>query len=319
VSSGGIAGVVTPSEPGRTRRGRLAPSVLNGPVRQRRGPGWLALITRRKTTLVGALLMLSMLLIGTLAPVIGGDPGLMDVAGRLRAPGRTHWFGTDDVGRDVFSRVVYGARLSLLVGASVVGFSFGVGVTCGLIAGFYRRLDNVVMRVMDGLMAFPAIVLAIALMAALGASVVNVIVAIGVVYSPRVARVVRGSVLVIRETSYVEAARALGAADLPLMARHVLPNCLSPVIVQASFVFAAAVLTEAALSFLGVGVPPYVPSWGVILAEGRLYIQQAPWLVIYPGVAIMLTIFGLNLFGDGLRDLLDPKIRGLTSERQSQT
>jgi peptide/nickel transport system permease protein len=175
------------------------------------------------------------------------------------------------------------------------------------------------MRVMDGLMAFPAIVLAIALMAALGASVVNVIVAIGVVYSPRVARVVRGSVLVIRETSYVEAARALGASDLVLMGRHVLPNCLSPVIVQASFVFAAAVLTEAALSFLGVGVPPYVPSWGVILAEGRLYIQQAPWLVIYPGVAIMLTIFGLNMFGDGLRDLLDPKIRGLTSERQSQT
>jgi peptide/nickel transport system permease protein len=243
----------------------------------------------------------------------------MDVAGRLKAPGRAHWFGTDDVGRDVFSRVVYGARLSLLVGAAVVTFSFVIGVLCGLTAGFYRRLDNPIMRVMDGLMAFPAIVLAIALMAALGASVVNVIVAIGVVYSPRVARVVRGSVLVIRETSYVEAARALGASDLVLMARHVLPNCLSPVIVQASFVFAAAVLTEAALSFLGVGVPPYVPSWGVILAEGRLYIQQASWLVIFPGVAIMLTIFGLNLFGDGLRDLLDPKIRGLTSERQSQT
>jgi len=288
-------------------------------VPKRRGPGWLTLLTRRKTTLVGAVLMLGMLLTGTLAPLIGGDPGLMDVAGRLQAPGRAHWFGTDDVGRDVFSRVVYGARLSLLVGAAVVVFSFAVGVVCGLVAGFYRRLDNPVMRVMDGLMAFPAIVLAIALMAALGASVINVIVAIGVVYSPRVARVVRGSVLVIRETSYVEAARALGAADLVLMGRHVLPNCLSPVIVQASFVFAAAVLTEAALSFLGVGVPPYVPSWGVILAEGRLYIQQAPWLVIYPGVAIMLTIFGLNMFGDGLRDLLDPKIRGLTSERQSQT
>jgi peptide/nickel transport system permease protein len=165
-------------------------------------------------------------------------------------------------------------------------------------------------------MAFPAIVLAIALMAALGPSVVNVIVAIAVVYSPRVARVVRGSVLVIRETTYVEAARALGVSDLVLLTRHVLPNCMSPVIVQGSFVFAAAVLTEAALSFLGVGVPPYVPSWGVILAEGRLYIQQAPWLVLYPGVAIMLTIFGLNLFGDGLRDLLDPKIRGLATERQ---
>ena len=286
------------------------------PVPRRASPGWLALITRRKTTLVGAVLMLVMVLVSALAPVVAGDPGHMDVARRLSAPGRAHWFGTDDVGRDVWSRVVYGARLSLLVGAAVVGLSFAIGVVCGLAAGYYRRLDNVIMRVMDGLMAFPAIVLAIALMAALGSSVINVIVAIGVVNAPRVARVVRGSVLVIRETSYVEAARALGASDGLMIVRHVLPNCLSPVIVQGSFVFAAAVLTEAALSFLGVGVPPYVPSWGVILAEGRLYIQQAPWLVIYPGVAIMLTLFCLNLFGDGLRDLLDPKIRGLATERQ---
>jgi peptide/nickel transport system permease protein len=285
-------------------------------ARRRAGPHWIVLLARRRTTVVGAVLMTLMIGVGVLAPLIGGDPAHMDVAGRLAAPGRAHWFGTDDVGRDVWSRVVYGARLSLLVGVAVVVLSFVVGVVCGVVAGFYRRLDNVVMRVMDGLMAFPAIVLAIALMAALGPSVVNVIVAIAVVYSPRVARVVRGSVLVIRETSYVEAARALGASDLTLITRHVLPNCLSPVIVQGSFVFAAAVLTEAALSFLGVGVPPYVPSWGVILAEGRLYIQQAPWLVLYPGVAIMLTIFGLNLFGDGLRDLLDPKIRGLASERQ---
>ena len=276
----------------------------------------LALLTRRRTTLAGAVIMTIMVSVGLLAPVIGGDPVHMDVAGRLAAPSRVHWFGTDDVGRDAWSRVVYGARLSLLVGVAVVVLSFLVGVVCGLVAGYYRRLDNVVMRVMDGLMAFPAIVLAIALMAALGPSVLNVIVAIAVVYSPRVARVVRGSVLVIRETSYVEAARALGASDLALINRHILPNCLSRVIVQGSFVFAAAVLTEAALSFLGVGVPPYVPSWGVILAEGRLYIQQAPWLVLYPGAAIMLTIFGLNLFGDGLRDLLDPKIRGLATERQ---
>jgi peptide/nickel transport system permease protein len=283
----------------------------------RRGmPRWLVLLIRRKTTLVGAVIMTLMLAVGLLAPVIGGDPAHMEVAGRLAAPSRAHWFGTDDVGRDVWSRVVYGARLSLLVGVAVVVLSFLVGVVCGLVAGYYRSLDNVVMRVMDGLMAFPAIVLAIALMAALGPSVINVIAAIAVVYSPRVARVVRGSVLVIRETSYVEAARALGASDVVLIGRHILPNCLSPVIVQGSFVFAAAVLTEAALSFLGVGVPPYVPSWGVILAEGRLYIQQAPWLVLYPGAAIMLTIFGLNLFGDGLRDLLDPKIRGLATERQ---
>jgi peptide/nickel transport system permease protein len=241
----------------------------------------------------------------------------MDVAARLRPPGAPHWFGTDDLGRDVFSRVVFGARLSLMIGAAVVVFALLVGTLCGLVAGFYRRLDNVIMRVMDGLMAFPAIVLAVALMAALGPSVLNVILAIGVVYAPRVARVVRGSVLVIRETTYVEAARALGAPDVVLLARHVLPNCLSPTIVQGSFIFAAAVLTEAALSFLGVGVPPYVPSWGNILADGRLYLQQAPWLVIYPGGAIMATIFGLNLFGDALRDLLEPKIRALSVDRPS--
>jgi peptide/nickel transport system permease protein len=284
-------------------------------IGDRARPRWLVTLFRRRVTLVGALLLLGMIVVAAVTPLIAGDPGRMDVATRLSAPSRVHWFGTDDVGRDVFSRVLYGAQLSLLVGSAVVVFSFVVGVLCGLLAGYYRRLDNVVMRVMDGLMAFPAIVLAIALMASLGPSVVNVIVAIGVVYSPRVARVVRGSVLVIRETAYVEAARALGASDVTLMGRHILPNCLSPVIVQGSFVFAAAVLTEAALSFLGVGVPPYVPSWGVILAEGRLYIQQAPWLVLYPGVAIMLAVLGLNLFGDGLRDLLDPKIRGLQTER----
>jgi peptide/nickel transport system permease protein len=273
-------------------------------------------LARRKITIVGVVLVAAMTVIGSLAPLIAGDPGFMDPAGRLATPSLAHWFGTDDVGRDVYSRVVYGARLSIAVGGAVVLLSLVLGLACGLLAGYYRRLDNPIMRVMDGLMAFPAIVLAIALMAALGPSVLNVVVAIAIVYMPRVARVVRGSVLVVRETSYVEAARALGASDVTLVARHVLPNCLSPVIVQGSFVFAAAVLTEAALSFLGVGVPPYVPSWGVILAEGRLYIQQAPWLVLYPGAAIMLTILGLNLFGDGLRDLLDPKIRGLATERQ---
>jgi len=279
-------------------------------------PRWLSLLSRRKITLVGAVIMVAISVLAVLAPFIAGDPGRMDVASRLSRPSAMHWFGTDDVGRDVLSRVVYGARLSLLVGIWVVALSFVLGVGSGVVAGHFRALDNVVMRVMDGLMAFPAIILAIALMASLGPSTANVIVAIGIVYAPRVARVVRGSVLVIRETSYVEAARALGASDAWLIGRHILPNCLSPIIVQGSFVFAAAVLTEAALSFLGVGVPPYVPSWGNILSEGRLYLQQAPWLVLYPGAAIMLTILALNLFGDGLRDLLDPKIRGLSSDRQ---
>src|SRR5437762_11956542 len=217
----------------------------------RRGPLWLSRLMRRRATVVGLVLLGVTTLVGALAPVIAGDPLRMEVSARLTAPGTRHWFGTDGVGRDVWSRVVYGARLSLLVGAAVVLLAFAVGLVCGLAAGYWRRLDNPVMRVMDGLMAFPAIILAIALMAALGPSVTNVIVAIGVVYAPRVARIVRGSVLVIRETTYVEAARALGASDATLIGRHVLPNCLSPVIVQASFVFAAAVLTEAALSFRG--------------------------------------------------------------------
>ncbi len=275
----------------------------------------LRVLTRRKIVLVGLVLVTFTAIVGTLAPLISLSPTRMNVASRLISPGAAHWFGTDDLGRDVFARVVYGARLSLLVGVAVVVFSLTLGLTAGLAAGYFRRLDNVIMRVMDGLMAFPAIILAIALMASLGPSVTNVIVAIGVVYTPRVARVVRGSVLVVRETAYVEAARALGLTDLWIILRHVLPNCLSPVIVQGSFVFAAAVLTEAALSFLGVGVPPYVPSWGNILSEGRLYLQQAPWLVLYPGAAIMITILGLNLLGDGVRDLLDPKIRGLQTER----
>jgi peptide/nickel transport system permease protein len=272
---------------------------------------------RRKIVAVGAALVVLTALVGIAGPFVAVNPGHMDVAARLQGPSARHWFGTDDVGRDVFARVVYGARLSLLVGVAVVAFAFVIGMTAGLTAGYFRRLDNVIMRVMDGLMAFPAIILAIALMASLGPSVTNVIVAIGVVYSPRVARVVRGSVLVIRETAYVEAARALGLTNLWIILRHVLPNCLSPVIVQGSFVFAAAVLTEAALSFLGVGVPPYVPSWGNILSDGRLYLQQAPWLVLYPGAAIMITILGLNLLGDGVRDLLDPRLRGATEQPRS--
>lgn len=278
----------------------------------RRGVGYaIALLARRKIALIGLVVMIVTVAVGGIGPALVRDPLRMDVTARLSPPGTGYFFGTDDVGRDVLSRVVYGARLSLLVGAATVVLAFAGGIASGLVAGYYPTLDNPVMRVMDGLMAFPAIILAIALMASLGPSVTNVIVALGVVYCPRVARTVRGSVLVIRETPYVEAARALGASDVVVLLRHVFPNCLSPVIVQASFVFAAAVLSEAALSFLGVGVPPFIPSWGNILSEGRLYLIQAPWLVLYPGAAIMITILGLNLFGDGLRDLLDPRMRGL--------
>jgi peptide/nickel transport system permease protein len=273
---------------------------------------WLRVVLRRKVTLIGALLVGLNLAVALAAPALARwDPQAIDVKARLGAPSHAHWFGTDDVGRDVWSRIIYGARLSMLVGGSVVLLACLLGLGFGLVSGYYRVLDNALMRVMDGLMAFPGIILAIAMMASLGPSVANIIIALGVVYVPRVARLVRGSVLVIRETPYVEAARALGVADTSIMLRHVLPNCLSPVIVQGTFIFAAAVLGEAALSFLGVGAPPYVPSWGNVLAEGRLYLQQAPWLTLFPSAAIMAMILGLNLFGDGLRDLLDPKLRGV--------
>jgi peptide/nickel transport system permease protein len=275
---------------------------------------WLRQLRRRRIALLGLVLVALNLAVAVLAPAIGRwEPQRLDVQARLAPPTASHWMGTDDVGRDVWSRVVHGARLSMLVGGAVVILSFVGGIVFGLLGGYYRPLDNVLMRVMDGFMAFPGIILAIAMMASLGPSVINVIVALGVVYVPRVARIVRGSVLVIRETPYVEAARALGAPDLVVLGRHVLPNCLSPVIVQGTFIFAAAVLGEAALSFLGVGVPPQIPSWGNVLAEGRLYLQQAPWLTLFPGAAIMACILGLNLFGDGLRDLLDPKMQGVAS------
>ena len=275
---------------------------------------WLRQLRRRRIALLGMVLVALNLAVALLAPAIGRwEPQRLDVQARLAPPTATHWMGTDDVGRDVWSRVVHGTRLSLLVGGAVMVLSFVGGIVFGLLGGYYRPLDNLLMRVMDGFMAFPGIILAIAMMASLGPSVLNVIVALGVVYVPRVARIVRGSVLVIRETPYVEAARALGVPDLIVLGRHVLPNCLSPVIVQGTFIFAAAVLGEAALSFLGVGVPPQIPSWGNVLAEGRLYLQQAPWLTLFPGAAIMGCILGLNLFGDGLRDLLDPKMQGVAS------
>jgi peptide/nickel transport system permease protein len=206
--------------------------------------------------------------------------------------------------------VIYGARVSLVVGTLVVLCAVGVGTLLGLVAGYTDRMDRVLMRLMDGLMAFPSTLLAIALMAALGARLSNVIVALAIVFTPRVARVVRGVALVLRELDYVLAAQALGARDSRVLVRHILPNCLAPVIVQATFIFAESVLAEAALSFLGVGLPPYVPSWGTIITTGRTFMQTAPWITIFPGAAILMTVLGLNLLGDGLRDLADPRLRG---------
>jgi peptide/nickel transport system permease protein len=255
--------------------------------------------------------MVVVLLLAIFAPLISPyDPMAIDIARRLIGPGAAHPFGTDNMGRDILSRVVSGARISLLVGSCVVLCAVGAGSILGLIAGYSDRVDRVLMRVMDGLMAFPATVLAIALMAMLGAQLSNVIIALSVVFAPRVARVIRAVTLAVRELDYVQAARAAGARDVRILGRHILPNCLAPVIVQGTFIFAEAVLAEAALSFLGVGLPPYLPSWGSIITTGRMFMQTAPWITLYPGVAIVITVLGLNLLGDGLRDLADPRLRG---------
>jgi peptide/nickel transport system permease protein len=237
------------------------------------------------------------------------EPLRSSVRDRLQAPSPEHLFGTDGFGRDVFSRVVYGARVSIGVGLAVVVLSTVLGTITGLIAGYFRSLDHVIMRVMDGLMAFPVILLAIAIMGALGPGVQNVILALSIVYWPRTARIVRGSVLSLRELDFVEGARALGASDGRVIARHLLPSVASPVLVQATFVLAAAVLAEAGLSFIGAGIPAPNPSWGNILAEGRTFMRNAPWMTVFPGVAITTLVLALNLVGDGLIDYFDPKRR----------
>jgi peptide/nickel transport system permease protein len=266
---------------------------------------------RSRSTLMGGLIVLAMVLVAAFAPALSPyDPLEIQVPRRLVGPTPAHFFGTDNMGRDIFSRVVFGARVSLLVGSLVVLCAVGAGIVLGLLAGYHDVLDRILMRMMDGLMAFPTTLLAIALMAALGARLSNVIIALAIVFTPRVARVVRSVTLVVRELDYVHAAQALGAADARILARHVLPNCLAPVIVQGTFIFAESVLAEAALSFLGVGLPPYIPSWGTIITAGRMFMQTAPWITIFPGGAILISVLGLNLLGDGLRDLADPRLRG---------
>ena len=260
--------------------------------------------------LAGAAILVVVTLLALFAPwVTPYGPMTMKIADRMQGPRLAHWFGTDELGRDVFSRVVFGARYSLLIGASVVLISVTGGVLLGLTAGFFRRLDGPIMRVVDAMMSFPDILLAIALVAVLGASMTNVILALAIVYTPRVARVVRASTLVVRELLFIEAARALGVSTWRIMFIHILNNIASPILVQATFIFAYAVLAEAGLSFLGVGVPPELPTWGTMIASGQQFAHQAIWLVVFPGVAIILSALSLQMVGDGFRDLLDPKLR----------
>ena len=257
-----------------------------------------------------ALLMIALVvLMAIFAPWLHTqDPRFLDPAVRLKGPMPGHWLGTDAFGRDLYSRVIFGSRVSLLVGIGVLAISIVFGVIFGALAGFFRSLDSIIMRIMDGVMAIPAILLAIALVSVSGASLTTVIIAIAVPEIPRVTRLVRGIMLSVRSEPYVEAAITLGTPASAILVRHMLPSTVAPLIVQGTYIFAAAVLIEAILSFLGAGIPPEIPSWGNIIADGRTYFQLLPGLVMYPGIFLSLTILSINLLGDAARDALDPKL-----------
>lgn len=257
---------------------------------------------------LGLALMVLTCIMAVFAPLLSThDPLVLDATQRLKSPSAEAWFGTDMMGRDVYSRVIYGARVSLVVGFGVAVLATVAGMAIGLVAGFSRLLDSVIMRIMDGVMAIPAILLAIAFMAMLGSSVVNVIVAITISEIPRVARLVRSTVLSLREQTYVEAAITSGASTLRIIWRHILPNAIPPVLVQATYICASAMVIEAILSFIGAGTPPDIPSWGNIMTEGRALWQVKPHIVAFPAVVLSLTVLAINLVGDGLRDMLDPR------------
>ncbi|WP_206453821.1 ABC transporter permease [Aurantimonas marina] len=279
-------------------------------ARGTRTAGIAKILRERKPLALGAALLLIIVILCVFAPVFAPyDPNKLSIANRLIAPGADHLFGTDEFGRDVFTRAIYAGRTSLMIGATATIFASVIGIALGLVAGFFRRTDVVIARVIDAMMAFPDILLAIALVAALGPSAATVIVALGIVYTPRLARIVRASTFVIRELPYVEAARALGVPTWRILYRHVLRNLLSVIMVQATFIFAYAMLAEASLTFLGVGVSPDIPTWGTMISAGRQYVGQADWMTVFPGLAIILSVMSLQLVGDGLRDLLDPRLR----------
>jgi peptide/nickel transport system permease protein len=263
-----------------------------------------------RNVVVGASLITIVAALSILAPVVARhSPTAIDTLRIFQSPSGERFFGTDQYGRDLFARVLHGGRISLIVGGLVMASTTLFGAAIGLTAGYFPRVDNLLMRAMDMLMAFPAFFLAIGIMAILGPRLSNVIIALSIVYTPVAARVVRGMVLQLREYEFVEAARAIGARDARIMFRHILPGCIAPLVVQQTVIFTYAVLTEASLSFIGAGVQPDVVSWGIILSEGRNYLQTAPWTTLFAGLAITITVLGMNLLGDGLRDVLDPRMK----------
>ncbi len=265
---------------------------------------------QRRVVLFSAILLFLIVALSVFYPLFSAiDPNDISVLNRLKPPSAEHLAGTDELGRDMAIRIVWGGRYSILIGISTAFFSIIAGTILGLMAGFFKKLDAPIMRVVDAMMSFPDILLGISLVSILGASLWNVVLALAIVYTPRVARVVRASTLVIRELLFVDAARALGVSTSRILYAHILPNLMSPILVQLTFIFAYAILAEAGLSFLGVGVPPEIPTWGTMIASGLNYMNNAFWIIVFPGVAIILTALSLQILGDGVRDLLDPKLR----------
>ena len=292
--------------PDQIRAAVPAPDIMP-PVKVRKG--FIGFLRQNPTIAIGGALLLTMVCMAIFAPFLGTrDPTALAPALRTREPSAQFWFGSDMLGRDVYSRVLFGARVSLIVGVSVAFFASLIGLFIGLVSGYIRLLDSIVMRIMDGMMSIPSILLAIALMALTRGSVQNVILAITVAEIPRVSRLVRGVVLSLREQPYVEAAVASGTRTPMIILRHILPNTLAPLTVQATYICAAAMITEAILSFIGAGTPPNVPSWGNIMAEARSLFQIAGYLIFFPAVFLSLTVLAVNLLGDGMRDALDPRL-----------
>jgi len=260
-----------------------------------------------RSFVTGSILTLLMIALALFAPLIANhDPYEMDVVNRLSKPDAGNWFGTDNLGRDVFSRVVYAAQSSMGVGLTATLITGALGLAVGLFAAYYKFLDHLLMRICDGLMAMPVILLAIFIVATLGAEIRNLIIALTIVYTPTIARIISSAAIVVKEQTYIEAVRSQGASNPRIIWRHIMPNTLSPLIVQATFIFADAIILEAALSFFGAGVPAPTPSWGNIIYDGKNVIYNAWWMTVFPGATIILCVLGLNLFGDGLRDLMDP-------------